>query len=181
MVRMAHAKLQLNTPTLKPVKLAKKGIVIGGGPAGIQAASDLAQTGIEVTLVEKNEYIGGHVCQIPYLTQCESWPAMCVSDCVAPVQARKAAFDPLVEIITNTEATDIIKANGNFLVTLNKGAAFVDPDKCVGCGQCVVGCKVEGAIKMELAEVAGAYVPVMGGRAKLPDNIKAFKPNIPRD
>lgn len=56
----------------------------------------------------------------------------------------------------------------------------IDPDKCVGCGQCVVGCKVEGAIKMELAEAAGAHVPVLGGRAKLPDSIKGFKPNIPR-
>jgi NAD-dependent dihydropyrimidine dehydrogenase PreA subunit len=61
-----------------------------------------------------------------------------------------------------------------------KVSAYVDPDKCVGCGQCVVGCKVQGAIKMELAEAAGAHVPVMGGRAKLPDNIQGFKPAIPR-
>jgi NAD-dependent dihydropyrimidine dehydrogenase PreA subunit len=61
-----------------------------------------------------------------------------------------------------------------------KVKAFVDPDKCVGCGQCVVGCKVEGAIKMELAEAAGAHVPIMGGRAKLPDNIPGFKPKIAR-
>lgn len=57
---------------------------------------------------------------------------------------------------------------------------YIDPDKCVGCGQCVVGCKVEGAIKMELADAAGANVPTMGGRAKLPGNIKPFKPAIPR-
>lgn len=61
-----------------------------------------------------------------------------------------------------------------------KVKVFIDPDKCVGCGQCVVGCKVQGAIKMELAEAAGAHVPVMGGRAKLPDNIRGFKPAIPR-
>jgi NAD-dependent dihydropyrimidine dehydrogenase PreA subunit len=56
---------------------------------------------------------------------------------------------------------------------------YIDPDKCVGCGQCVVGCKVEGAIKMELAEAAGAHVPEMGGRAKLP-SMPGFKPDIPR-
>jgi ferredoxin len=57
---------------------------------------------------------------------------------------------------------------------------YIDPDKCVGCGQCVVGCKVEGAVKMELAKDAGAHVPVMGGRPKLPEGIKPFKPAIPR-
>lgn len=61
-----------------------------------------------------------------------------------------------------------------------KVRAYADPDICVGCGQCVVGCRVEGAIKMELAEAAGAHVPVMGGRARLPDNIPGFKPDIPR-
>lgn len=58
--------------------------------------------------------------------------------------------------------------------------AYVDPDKCVGCGQCVVGCKVEGAIRLELAEKAGAHVPVMGGRAKVPKVMPGHNPNIPR-
>ena len=57
---------------------------------------------------------------------------------------------------------------------------YIDPNKCVGCGQCVIGCGVEGAIQMELAEKAGAHVPIMGGRAKLPDGLLGPKPNIPR-
>ena len=56
----------------------------------------------------------------------------------------------------------------------------IDPDKCVGCGQCVVGCKVEGAMKMELAEKAGAHVPEMSGRAKIPTAIPGSQPKIPR-
>ncbi len=56
----------------------------------------------------------------------------------------------------------------------------IDPDKCVGCGQCVVGCKVEGAITLNLAPETGAHVPVMGGRAKLPGKLPGFKPDIPR-
>ena len=60
-----------------------------------------------------------------------------------------------------------------------KTKAYVDPDKCVGCGQCVVGCKVEGAIKLELAEKLGAQVPVMGGRAKVPQSIVGSYRKIP--
>lgn len=39
----------------------KKVIVIGGGVAGMEAASSLAAFGIEVTLIEKEDDLGGHV------------------------------------------------------------------------------------------------------------------------
>jgi len=82
----------------------------------------------------------------------------CTKDCMprCAFNVLKAAKDP---------STEKVKAD-------------IDPDKCVGCGQCVVGCNVEGAIKLELAEAAGAFVPVMGGRAKLPD-MPGFKPDMP--
>ncbi len=41
----------------------KKVIVIGGGVAGMEAASSLAAFGIEVTLIEKEDHLGGHVSQ----------------------------------------------------------------------------------------------------------------------
>jgi heterodisulfide reductase subunit A-like polyferredoxin len=44
--------------------LTPKTLVIGGGIAGIQAALDLADTGYDVTLVEKNPSIGGIMAQI---------------------------------------------------------------------------------------------------------------------
>lgn len=143
MLTMAHVKLKSNKPAPPAVKIARKGIVIGGGPAGMQAAVDLAGAGTEVVLVEKKPYLGGHFCQIPYLIQCEGWPAMCVSDCLAPVQARKAVFSSLVRVVTNAEVADITRENGNFKVKINKGAAFVDPDRCVSCGKCAEVCPVE--------------------------------------
>jgi heterodisulfide reductase subunit A len=39
--------------------LTKRTLVVGGGVAGIQAALDLADSGYEVVLVEKNPSIGG--------------------------------------------------------------------------------------------------------------------------
>jgi len=143
LVRMAHAKLKSNVPTPAPTEIIRKSLVIGGGPAGVQAAVDLANAGTEVTLVEKKAYLGGHFCQIPYLVQCEGWPSMCVSDCVAPVQARQAVFNPLVRTLTGAEVTDVARESGNFRVKISRGAVLVDPDKCISCGKCAEVCPEE--------------------------------------
>jgi len=42
----------------------KCALVIGGGIAGIQAALDLANARIPVTLVEKSPTLGGHMAQL---------------------------------------------------------------------------------------------------------------------
>ena len=39
-------------------------LVVGGGISGIQAALDLAATGLKVYLVDKSPAIGGHMAQL---------------------------------------------------------------------------------------------------------------------
>jgi len=43
--------------------MAKRVVVIGGGAAGLEAAANLLSSGFDVTLLEKNENLGGHVGQ----------------------------------------------------------------------------------------------------------------------
>jgi len=47
--------------SLKPVETRKKVLVIGGGPAGMEAAMVLAERGHQVTLCEKEERLGGQL------------------------------------------------------------------------------------------------------------------------
>ena len=45
-------------------EVEKRAVVIGGGIAGIQAALDLANARIRVTLVEKSPTLGGRMAQL---------------------------------------------------------------------------------------------------------------------
>lgn len=142
-LRMAHVRLKLDTPRAPAVRIVPKSLVIGGGPAGLQTAQDLASLGQKVTLVEREAYLGGRMCQIPFLFQTENWPGRCVSTCVGPVQAIGSLFHPNVDCLTLSEIVDIEKIDGNFRAQIREGARFVDPEKCISCGKCADVCPEE--------------------------------------
>ena len=65
LVGMAIARARHLEPLIEDIlPLTKKTLVIGGGIAGIQAALDLADSGYDVTLVEKQASIGGLMAQL---------------------------------------------------------------------------------------------------------------------
>ncbi len=143
LLEMAYVKLRTNRPTPQPIKLEKRVLVVGGGVAGLRCAIDLAKAGIEVVLVEKNSYLGGHTAQIPMLFQCEGYASMCTSECIVPVIAKEAMSYDNIKIITNAEVKEVEKVNGNFKVTIEQKPQFVDPDKCISCGKCAEVCPIE--------------------------------------
>ena len=65
LVRMAVAKVAKNYelfPSTIPIN--KRALVIGGGIAGMQAALDIADSGYQVTLVEREPTIGGKMAML---------------------------------------------------------------------------------------------------------------------
>jgi heterodisulfide reductase subunit A len=65
MVKVGVARARFLEPQIeKIVPVTNKALVIGGGVAGIQAALDLADTGYQVYLVEKDPSIGGIMAQL---------------------------------------------------------------------------------------------------------------------
>ncbi len=67
LVRMAVAKASLIQPLwAKPTPVVQKGLVIGGGIAGMVSASILAHQGFEVALIEKERELGGNARNIYY-------------------------------------------------------------------------------------------------------------------
>ena len=142
-VRMAHARIISAETSLNPAVINQKALVIGGGPAGIHTAKSLAEAGLKVTVVEKGTYLGGHMCQLNAIFQCEGWPGSCRSDCVGPAQAKDVVLNSNIEVLFQSEVMSVEKSDGNFQVRIKKGSYYVDYDNCIACKKCAEVCPEE--------------------------------------
>jgi heterodisulfide reductase subunit A len=135
LVKMAVARSRLlaaQEPMEVPV--IRRALVIGGGVAGIQAALDLADSGYQVTLVEKDPSIGGRMAQID-----KTFPTMDCSICILAPKMSEAGRHPNIELITLSEIEQVEGYIGNFTVTVRKKPRYVT-DSCTACGDCAKVC-----------------------------------------
>jgi quinone-modifying oxidoreductase subunit QmoB len=116
MIRVEKIKLP------EPYKLenfSNKILVIGGGITGISAAIDAAKTGYEVTIVEKESYLGGYAAKVrKQFPLGEPYDSL-----ISPVI--QAKIDELekyskITVRNNTVVARIAGEPGNFTVTLKK-------------------------------------------------------------
>ncbi len=140
MVAMAHARLLGDEAAPASVEIPRRALVVGAGPAGLQSAKDLAGAGIEVTLVDRKSWLGGHLCQVSHLFQCEGWPSSCDSSCVGPVQAKGVALGDRITTLMATEIGAVRHADGAFEVTLESAPRYVDAELCISCNACAEAC-----------------------------------------
>lgn len=117
-------------------------LVIGAGVAGMTAAVELADSGIQVILIDKKPTIGGNALDL--------YKAFPTDDCFYCFQGnnwrpgirkcfyRSAMIDqPNINLKPSTEVTGISGNAGKFNVELSVGPMHVDPKKCIMCGLCI--------------------------------------------
>ncbi len=143
LICMAHARLVTDEPTPAPVPIVSRALVVGAGTAGLQTAQDLASAGIEVTLAERNPWLGGRLCQLSRIFQSESWPSVCDSSCVGPVLAKGIVLSEGIRARTQTQVVSAERSNGIFRVTLRSDPEMVKPGLCIPCGKCAEVCPEE--------------------------------------
>ncbi len=116
-----------------------KGVaVIGGGIAGVQAALDLAEQGIQVYIIEKSPSLGGRMAQLD-----KTFPTNDCSMCILSPKLVEAGRHPNIELLTLSEIEKVEGEEGEFKVKVLRSARYVDEESCTGCGICAATCPVK--------------------------------------
>jgi len=150
-------KLKLNQSlTAINIPITKKALVIGGGISGMQAALDIANSGFEVILVEKTSSIGGRMSQLS-----ETFPTLDCASCILTPKTVEVGHHPKIKLITYSEIEEVEGYLGNFKVKIKRKPAFVDWDKCTGCGLCSEKCptNVPSEFDRNMGTRKAIYIP----------------------
>jgi heterodisulfide reductase subunit A-like polyferredoxin len=109
LVRMAVANARLIRPLSEQgLPVIQKGLVIGGGVAGMTSALKLAEQGYEVFLLEKEAQLGGNLRNLYTTLEGQDVQAF-LKDLIARVTSH-----PLIHVIVNALVVDFNGSKGNF-------------------------------------------------------------------
>ena len=124
------------------IELKKKVMVVGGGIAGLTAAWELSRMNVDVHIVEKTCFLGGHAVKLccKATEECQQCSA-----CSAEKMLKNVVNEPEINIHLSTEI-EAINRNGNFQISLNKSPEYIDSRLCTNCGACFEKCPEQGAI-----------------------------------
>ena len=131
-------------------------LVIGAGIAGIQTSLDIANSGYEVVLVEKEPSIGGHMAQLS-----ETFPTLDCSQCILTPRTVEVGHHENIRLYTYSQVEGISRdaESGIFTAQIRRKAAYINWDLCTGCGVCQEKCpfKVESDFERGIGPRKVAY------------------------
>jgi len=120
-------------------------LVVGGGVGGMQAALDLAESAIQVHLLDRESSIGGTMAQLD-----KTFPTNDCSMCIVAPRLVDVGRHRNIRIITGADLESLRGEAGRFEAVLRRHARFVDTAKCTGCGACTDVCPVTLGAEFDL-------------------------------
>jgi len=112
-------------------------LVVGGGIAGVQAALDLANSGVKVYLIERSPAIGGKMAQLD-----KTFPTNDCAMCIVSPKLVEAGRHLNIEIITNSELVSLEGEAGYFKAMIRKHPRYVEMSNCTSCNDCTEVCPI---------------------------------------
>ena len=148
LVSAAAAKAERLKP-LEPIRVDAKphATVIGGGIAGLRAAKDLADRGIDVVLIEKSPFLGGQLARLDRMAPTGD----CAADVVTDL-AGQCLSNPAITIHTCATVDAFDGYVGNFKLMVNRRPPDVTPG-----GDARPGVKLEALNPGEYVAFSGLY------------------------
>ncbi len=133
--------------------LVKRGLVIGGGIAGMQAALDVADAGYPVVLVEKSDHLGGRMAELSGLYLNFDAAADLLQRKIDTVQSH-----PNIQVLTDAEVVEVGGYVGNFIVKVEQRGEEVVP-YTFDIGAIVVATGYDLYSKEQMGEYGGGRYP----------------------
>ncbi|MTI82191.1 MAG: CoB--CoM heterodisulfide reductase iron-sulfur subunit A family protein [Firmicutes bacterium] len=113
-------------------------MVVGGGIAGMQAASDLAESGFLVYLITNEDSLGGLMATLD-----KTFPTNECSMCLLGPRMTGSSNEVNINLLTRAEIVNLQGEVGNYTAEVVRKPRYVDESRCTGCGQCAEACPVE--------------------------------------
>ncbi|GAW30485.1 FAD-dependent oxidoreductase [Carboxydocella sp. JDF658] len=123
---------------MKPEQVIGAALVVGGGPAGMTAALDLAESGHLVHLVTIGPSLGGTMAQLD-----KTFPTNDCAMCLLGPKMTDTLNHPNIRLSTCTDLLELKGEPGQFTARLRVRPRYVKEEECTACGECEQVCPVE--------------------------------------
>jgi heterodisulfide reductase subunit A-like polyferredoxin/coenzyme F420-reducing hydrogenase delta subunit len=146
LISASVAMLRYRVPIPKNVFPIRKSVaIIGGGLAGLTAASVLSKSNYPVILIERDYCLGGIARKWAKIHE-----SIDCSPCMITEQVSSVVLAGNMRIFTNTELTAVSGNPGNYEITATQYPRYVDMTRCTLCRTCTEVCPKSKSNEFEM-------------------------------